>query len=75
MVGYGYDFGYTPDAEFLIEWGCALVAGPAQLIQVMYNNLETSAPLETRLWDDTPGPGREYTVRRRDRVNHLLLDI
>jgi len=29
VVGYGYNFGCTSDAEFLIEWGCALVAGPA----------------------------------------------
>ena len=29
MVGYGYNFGCTSDAEFLLEWGCALVADPA----------------------------------------------
>ena len=29
MFDYGYDFGCTSDAEFLLEWGCALVAGPA----------------------------------------------
>jgi hypothetical protein len=29
VVGYGYNFGCTSDAEFLLEWGCALVAGPA----------------------------------------------
>ena len=28
VTGYGYDFGCTPDAEFLIAWGCALAPTP-----------------------------------------------